>query len=307
MQQPALLFLTDWDGTITEHDTLSLVAPTDTQVQDGKNTFAYYENMYQETMSKFKDDYGPIDSENTLREYIGDVLKAEKITLNKIIEDGLFQGIRGDELRSRVSQVAFRPGWDQIQAWICAHTPCDCVHAYIISINWSRQFIHEALLLNTKEKQGVDCNTTGFEGILANEVEECTGICTGRIVGPNGAPPLLTGIDKLNIFRDIRSQYVKEPITLYLGDSVPDLLCLLEADVAIIMGNNPSLLKALDDSGLSLCMRTIANLRDVVQHGNLPDQTMLVRTNTWCQVMEIITVLTDNIDALCTLRAKRRT
>lgn len=76
--------------------------------------------------------------------------------------------------------------------------------------------------------------------IHANEFAYNESISTGEIVKKVESP-----IDKVQIFKDVidkQSHDVKH-LSVYIGDSVGDLLCLLEADVGIVVGSSESLRK----------------------------------------------------------------
>ncbi|KAG0297137.1 hypothetical protein BGZ98_000689 [Dissophora globulifera] len=74
----------------------------------------------------------------------------------------------------------------------------------------------------------------------------------------------LTGTDKLRAFRKMQRDYAaKHSLALsdtkwaYLGDSVTDLGCLVEADVGIIIGENSSLLGECERSGIQVVDITV--------------------------------------------------
>lgn len=72
--------------------------------------------------------------------------------------------------------------------------------------------------------------------------------CTGEIVRKMETP-----VDKVQAFNDIlnNSENDKKKLTVYIGDSVGDLLCLLEADIGIVVGCSSSLRKIGSQFGVS--------------------------------------------------------
>ena len=60
-------------------------------------------------------------------------------------------------------------------------------------------------------------------------------------------------IDKVQAFTDILSNcdQDKKNLTIYIGDSVGDLLCLLEADIGIVFGSSASLRSVGTQFGVS--------------------------------------------------------
>lgn len=83
--------------------------------------------------------------------------------------------------------------------------------------------------------------------VHSNELayEEC--VTTGEIVKKVESP-----IEKLQAFNDILkdSSGEAENLTVYIGGSVGDLLCLLEADIGIVIGSSSSLRKLGDQFGV---------------------------------------------------------
>lgn len=74
--------------------------------------------------------------------------------------------------------------------------------------------------------------------VYANEFTFRESISTGEFVKKVESP-----IDKVKAFNDIlkNSRNEKKNFTVYIGDSVGDLLCLLEADIGIVFGSSLSL------------------------------------------------------------------
>lgn len=74
--------------------------------------------------------------------------------------------------------------------------------------------------------------------VHANEFTFKESISTGEIVKKVESP-----IDKVQAFNDIlkNGSNNKKKLTVYIGDSVGDLLCLLEADIGIVIGSSSSL------------------------------------------------------------------
>ena len=58
-------------------------------------------------------------------------------------------------------------------------------------------------------------------------------------------------VDKLRAFRDILKEHDQNNLTIYIGDSVGDLLCLLEADIGIVIGSSSSLRRVGTHFGVS--------------------------------------------------------
>ncbi|KAL8201969.1 hypothetical protein R6Q57_011116 [Mikania cordata] len=85
--------------------------------------------------------------------------------------------------------------------------------------------------------------------IHANEFIFEDSLSTGEII-----QKIETPIDKLQAYTDIlknSNQSDKTNLTIYIGDSVGDILCLLEADIGIVIGSSSSLRKIATHFGVS--------------------------------------------------------
>lgn len=82
----------------------------------------------------------------------------------------------------------------------------------------------------------------------ANEFMFQESLSTGEIVKKVESP-----IDKVQAFSKIRMNCGNDQknLTVYIGDSVGDLLCLLEADVGIVLGTSSSLRTVGNHFGVS--------------------------------------------------------
>jgi len=111
----------------------------------------------------------------------------------------------------------------------------------IVSVNWSRDLIRSALSqelfeghpLLSSDTQLLCCNTFEFASRPASPTRDNTSsTTTGSIIGG-----VHTSHDKRQCFRLIRNvvQGAHPNLTVYIGDSITDVLALLEADVGVLM------------------------------------------------------------------------
>lgn len=83
--------------------------------------------------------------------------------------------------------------------------------------------------------------------VHANELVFSDSISTGEILKTMESP-----INKVQAFRNIlRDCEDKRNVRVYVGDSVGDLLCLLEADIGIVIGDRSSLRRIGSHFGVS--------------------------------------------------------
>ncbi|RWW89305.1 hypothetical protein BHE74_00001759 [Ensete ventricosum] len=105
--------------------------------------------------------------------------------------------------------------------------------------------------------------------IHSNEFNYEGSVSTGEIVRTMESP-----MDKVKTFRSILANLSSEKkhLSVYIGDSVGDLLCLLEADVGIVIGSSLSLRRVGEQFGVSfvpLYPGLIKKQRDVSSEDSL--------------------------------------
>lgn len=205
-----MLIVIDWDDTITARDTIELLSTP----QCHGPPFGHYTDAYMREYEEYKKAVKPPSNFGELYAFLSGLAPVEKRSLDRIADGGLFRGITADELGRRAAGIRFREMWPEAHRWMCQRRNCD---VYILSVNWSSVFIERAL--------GESCIR-----IIANDIESSS----GRIVGPGGDADnrVCTAADKLARFEQLK----RGDTSVYIGDSTTDLMCLLSADVGILMG-----------------------------------------------------------------------
>lgn len=104
-------------------------------------------------------------------------------------------------------------------------------------------------------------------------------------------------VDKLQIFNNVLKEHDRcdqTNITIYIGDSVGDLLCLVEADIGIVVGSSSSLRKLGDHFGVSfvpLWLGLVMKQREHVEGGGFSwnRQSGVVYTvSSWTEIRSLI-------------------
>ena len=141
--RPELWIFADWDETITSHDTLSLIAPPDSSDPNGPHLFSYFSQYYSNLMTKHENAFGPRDTLGRQLEFLASLTPVEKATVQEVEAEGLFKGVREEDIRKRAQQVEFRDGWKDFteRAMTKEHVRL----MGILSVNWSKVFIRSAL------------------------------------------------------------------------------------------------------------------------------------------------------------------
>lgn len=271
------LFL-DWDGTLTPQSTLPLIARI--------NTFAPpLANFTVAWQSDFAAHLAPYTPPAALRREIHEELQwleslevVERASTERIERDGLFRGViysdertgeDGDEggsekddmlhtsLNREVGSLELRRGAYALIQETREHGGA----VDVVSVSWSGAWIRG--MLRRKLPACV------IPKVAANEIERSgsgklsrtTGVYAGEYVSQYGgkARGLWTAGDKTEVMQQIvRSRWDSESFRLvYVGDSLTDLGCLLEADVGVCIRDNTM------DSEQSALAETLERLRRV--------------------------------------------
>ncbi|KAF2033849.1 hypothetical protein EK21DRAFT_97964 [Setomelanomma holmii] len=233
----------DWDGTITEKDTLDALVNIAASTKPNFPTH----DRWKQVVDAYLDDYTATLEELAPRGMLPTTIEAEEKllkdlkvveqrSLNRVSESKIFEGLTGAQLEFgakkaiEAGKVALRPGCVEfLQSFACdAASKGDKLH--ILSVNWSQHFISSCL-----KTAGVDINTSV---ILANELD---GIATGKPssgqISPDGETTIIASDDKLRHLEYMRRSS-SMPI-VYVGDSWTDIECLLAADVGICIQDEP--------------------------------------------------------------------
>ncbi|XAR64888.1 Aminopyrimidine aminohydrolase [Bertholletia excelsa] len=161
----------------------------------------------------------------------------EKRANSRVIESGVLKGLYLEDIKRAGERLFLQGGCkDFFQAILGKENLHADVH--VLSYCWCGDLIRSAFSSGDFNALNVHANEFIFENSVS----------TGEIVKKVESP-----IDKIQAFRNIlkNSRSDKKHLTVYIGDSVGDLLCLLEADVGIVLGSSSSLRKVGSHFGVS--------------------------------------------------------
>lgn len=127
--------------------------------------------------------------------------------------------------------------------------------------------------------------------IHANEFAFENSISTGEIIKKVESP-----MDKVKAFTNILDKYSndKKSLTVYIGDSVGDLLCLLQADIGIVIGTSASLRKVGSQFGVSflpLFPGLVKKQKEYIQGSSFnwkAKSGILYTANSWAEIHAFI-------------------
>nr|GLL23177.1 probable aminopyrimidine aminohydrolase, mitochondrial isoform X1 [Ipomoea trifida] len=280
LEDRRLMIFSDFDLTCTLVDSSAilaelaiLTAPKSDQIrtenQIARMTSSDLRNSWEVLSKKYTDGYeqcieNMLATEKAekfnyegLQEALEQLSDFEKEANLRVIESGVLKGLNLEDIKRAGGHLILQNGcMNFFQTVIKKESLNADVH--VLSYCWCDDLIRSAFSsggLNDELK------------VYANELEFEESFCTGEIVKKVESP-----IDKHQAFGKIIVERCvsdkKIPLTVYIGDSVGDLLCLLEADVGIVVGSSSSLRRV----GTHFGVRFIPLFRGVVDKQKESDE-----------------------------------
>ncbi|ORY95918.1 HAD-like domain-containing protein, partial [Syncephalastrum racemosum] len=211
--------------------------------QFGLDTGKHCKQPWSYFVSTYMDDYGKMEQR-----------EAEARSLARIHQNGVFKGLT----RAQIYEYGQSRSASLLRAGVkeaLGERPFD-----VVSVNWSPDWIRG--VLDTLPVRQVYCNDLIYDGDYA----------TGEI-----EPAVLVTEDKQAVIR----KHVPEGDYLYVGDSMGDLLPLVDARIPIVIGDNKKLLDTLRDS-YSIC------LQEPSTPSSRPQGRVGYRVDQWDQISSIL-------------------
>ncbi|KAL1552095.1 beta ketoadipyl CoA thiolase, th2 [Salvia divinorum] len=245
-----LMLFSDFDLTCTVVDSSAILAEiaivtapksdqnqSETQLArmssvDLRNTWGELSKDYTEEYEQCIDSILHSDKEDKfnylgLRAALENLSDFEKKANSRVIESGVLKGLNADDIKRAGGRLILHDGCTNFFQNAVRNEKLN-KNINILSYCWCGDLIRSAF-----SSVGLEDGT-----IHANEFVYEDSISTGEIVKKIESP-----IDKVQVFTKILQNCCndKETLTIYIGDSVGDVLCLLEADVGIVIGSSASL------------------------------------------------------------------
>ena len=228
--------ITDFDETISERDTISTLVHTaaDNQAHEKEEFLAAWQEMVQWFFTRY---HRVCDAwqnhQHSLVDYLKSFEELETASIQRVIVKGFLEGLTREGLRAVGRNVVKKPGVDRVLSRLRR----DGVAVEILSANWSEALIQGA--------------TEGLcDQIITNSLQyDATGRSTGNI-----HLHVVSARDKLREFRE-RKKNPPNPDgigaggvirTLYIGDSISDFLAILNADLGVLIGRNPTAMQTIE-------------------------------------------------------------
>ncbi|CEG65206.1 hypothetical protein G6F70_008032 [Rhizopus microsporus] len=221
------LLVIDFDKTVTIKDTIALLAQFGIDHNKKSQPWSYYTQAYLHDYNQHCPNQPNHDSVSQLLHHLNSYKNVELASLTRVSQGKVFQGLTRDMLyeQGKRHQHLLQPDLVSVLSQI----PKQFIR--VVSVNWSKDwilgFLHELDL----SRHQIYSNDLDFQGLHS----------TGDII-----PSILTTGDKQEVIRTFQSSVV------YIGDSLGDLEPLVNADVGIILGRDPSLWQAVNQFNLNL-------------------------------------------------------
>ena len=243
---PINKFITDFDETISERDTISTLVHTaaDNRVHEKEEWLAAWQEMVQWFLTRYHQVCDAWqDHRHSLVDYLKSFEELEAASIQRVMAKGFLAGLTKEGLKAVGRTVTKKAGVD----WVLSRLRREGVAVEILSANWSEALIEGA--------------TVGLcDQIITNSLQyDAAGHSTGKI-----HLHVVSARDKLRKFRsrkknpphpdeipnnrDFRETERDGGVarTLYIGDSISDFLAILDADLGVLIGQNRTAMQTIE-------------------------------------------------------------
>jgi hypothetical protein len=232
-------------------------------------------NAYMEDFTAHQNQYRPMKSNRKTileeRAWLASLKNVELRSIKRVEKSRIFRGIAAADVKQEAHQAVkqsegelqIREGWYSLYSKILERQmnekqredmSGEIDQITILSVNWSKLFIDECL--TAAKTPTIPSTPTSFGGDLSLEHADAKviKIYANELQGlhdPDGSSGMLTSIedrdirtssDKLRHLLEMKNNHgtpESQPL-IYIGDSMTDFECLLEADLGICIRDDPS-------------------------------------------------------------------
>merc|ERR1712189_125995 len=123
--------------------------------------------------------------------------------------------------------------------------------------------------------------------IFANKLLDENGKSSGIV-----AKEMITSFDKLRVVNNLLDENALKGVSVFVGDSITDLLALIKADIGIIIGQSSSILSTASIFGIKIeALSTLLVNNDLITlHVNdkCKLSPTLFRTDNWFEIAQLV-------------------
>ncbi|PON45973.1 heme oxygenase [Parasponia andersonii] len=254
-----LIIFSDFDLTCTVVDSSAILAEiaivtapksdhnqSETQIvrmssADLRNTWGILSRQYTEEYEQCIESIVPSEKVEFNYENLHNALEQlsdfENRANNRVIESGVLKGLNLEDIKRAGERLILHDGCTTFFQNVVKNENLNA-NVHVLSYCWCGDLIRSAFSQGGLPELNVHANEFTFEGSIS----------TGEIAKKVESPT-----DKVQAFNDILANCSKDKknLTVYIGDSVGDLLCLLQADIGIVFGSSSSLRRVGTQFGVS--------------------------------------------------------
>ena len=228
--------ITDFDETISERDTISTLVHTaaDNRAHEKEEFLAAWQEMVQWFLTRYHQVCDAWqDHRHSLIDYLKSFEELETASIQRVMAKGFLEGLTKEGLRTVGRTVPKKADVD----WVLSAMRANGVAVEILSANWS-----ESLIEGATERL---CDQIITNSLIYDGAGRSTGGIHLHVVSAR---------DKLRKFRE-RKKNPPNPDevgdggvtrTLYIGDSISDFLAILDADLGVLIGQNPTAMQTIE-------------------------------------------------------------
>ncbi|XP_051143549.1 bifunctional TH2 protein, mitochondrial-like isoform X2 [Andrographis paniculata] len=208
------------------------------------NLFSQYAEEYQQCIEGIIP--GQAGTEKTLQEgydYDGlcktleQISNVEKMATERVINSNVLSGLNLEDIKRAGERLTLQDGCEKFVHDV-TQSESSAPEVHILSYCWCGDLIWSAFSSVEQTKLNIH----------SNDLEYKESISTGKMI-----TNMLSPTDKLDAFNNITNNMNGSKLTtVYIGGSVGDLLCLLEADIGIVIGSDASLTNLATQFGIML-------------------------------------------------------
>ncbi|KAH9771372.1 Bifunctional TH2 protein [Citrus sinensis] len=207
-----------------------------------RNTWGLLSKQYTEEYEQCIESFMPSEKvENfnyeTLHKALEQLSHFEKRANSRVIESGVLKGINLEDIKKAGERLSLQDGCTTFFQKVVKNENLNA-NVHVLSYCWCGDLIRASF------------SSAGLNAlnVHANEFTFKESISTGEIIEKVESP-----IDKVQAFNNTLEKYGtdRKNLSVYIGDSVGDLLCLLEADIGIVIGSSSSLRRVGSQFGVT--------------------------------------------------------
>ncbi|KAL2653394.1 hypothetical protein R1flu_021522 [Riccia fluitans] len=242
-----IILVSDFDLTCTLEDSCSVLARLvisaangTAKAKDLETKWAELGTQYSLEYQKLLDRILPSSGEKTdeynphgLREALKELSDFEGEANARVIQSEFLAGLRTESVLQAGSRIPFYQGCEQLLTAVSKLK--QSLEFHILSVCWSRTLIQSSLSSKGLQFTNIHSNELGSDGRIDRRIE--------------------SALDKEHVFKEILGQgkqKTADSLSIYVGDSVTDLLCLMKADIGIVIGQSSTLDRMAANFGIKM-------------------------------------------------------